>query len=101
MAPHRGKQGEWPRVTGNPTACYQTPDGVLRSNRELVGPLRMGTAPGCGPRGAAVVADDTRESDFGTDRLRKPVDSIGIKYPETDPPVPLVAESVRKGRRGY
>lgn len=100
MAQHRGKQGEWPIVKRNPVACYQTADATLRSDRELVGPLRFGTSQGVGPRGAAVVADAARASDFGTDRLRKAMDSIGVKYPETDAPIPLISEQVRRGRRG-
>ena len=63
-------QREWPRQrpTGvdrtAPTAFFVTVDGYLKSERSLAGPLRMGTAPNVGPRGAL------REggSDFGNDR---------------------------------
>lgn len=66
---------EWPRgqadgsERGGPNACFQTPDGTLRSNRSLAGPLRMGTDPRTGPKGGSVEADNTRESDFGMDRV--------------------------------
>jgi hypothetical protein len=69
MAQHRGKGGEWPLVRRNPEACYLVPDGLLRSDRSLAGPLRTGTASDrVGPRG---VGGDVAEraSDFGMDRV--------------------------------
>ena len=64
---------EWPRTRetdgterGGPTGFFQTADGVLKSGRSLAGPLRTGTAPGVGPKGAA---DGGNGSDFGTDRI--------------------------------
>jgi hypothetical protein len=50
----------------SPPALTQTPDGTLNSGRSLAGPLRLGTAPGVGPRGAL---DGAGASDFGTDRV--------------------------------
>lgn len=65
MAQKIGRQGEWPTVRGNPTACFATPDGYLKSTRSLAGPLRLGTSPGVGPRGAP----PNGPSDFGMDRV--------------------------------
>jgi len=69
----RETQREWPRLlqerTGversAPVACFQTANATQRSDRSLVGPLRMGTAPGVGPRGAL----RNGSSDFGVDRI--------------------------------
>lgn len=71
MARHRGRQGEWPRVKNNPEAVFTNPDGYTRSNRELVGPLRMGTAPPVGPKGPAVIADYQTLTDYGTDMIAR------------------------------
>lgn len=54
----------------------------------------MATAPGVGPRDRG---GGNGASDYGLDRLeRRPVDSIGVKYPETDPPVRLISERRRR-----
>ena len=66
MAQHQGRQGEWPTVRGNPVGHYQHPDGVLKSDRSLAGPLRLGTEPRVGPRG---FLRDGNASDFGMDRV--------------------------------
>ena len=98
-------QREWPRVRpadgterGSPTGFFQARDGVLRSNRSLAGPLRMGTAPGVGPRGGAVEADYTRDSDFGMDRISPrtfdPIGSDCDRWPS--PTSDLVAKQTRK-----
>ena len=64
-------QREWPRQRPSgpdrtaPTAMFETADGFLKSERSLAGPLRMGTAPNVGPRGA--LRDGS--SDFGMDRV--------------------------------
>lgn len=72
MVQHRGRDGEWPvqdQATGagrrDPVAKFQTPDAVLRSDRSLAGPLRMGTAPGVGPRRTG----GPTATDFGVDRV--------------------------------
>jgi hypothetical protein len=59
------KQSEWP-TNRDPTAVFVTPDGYQKSGNSLAGPLRTGTEPRVGPRGA--VAGGNR-SDFGTDRI--------------------------------
>jgi hypothetical protein len=92
------KQSEWPRVKRNPTACYQTSDGLYRSDREVAGPLRMGTHPTVGPRGRGV--SGAGRSDYGMDRAElPPVDRVGVKYPEVDPPVRFISEEIRSGYR--
>ena len=47
-----------------PVGFFMTPDTVLRSDRALAGPLRMGTAKGVGPSGTG----QTGSSDFEVDR---------------------------------
>lgn len=65
-------QAPWPprREDGSekrsPTAFFTHPDGILKSDRSLAGPLRMGTTPGVGPNGAL---RDGASSDFGMDRV--------------------------------
>ena len=68
------KEREWPRVRTrdgterrSPTGFYQSPDVIEKSNRSLAGPLRLGTSPGVGPRGA--VRNGFNGSDFGMDRV--------------------------------
>lgn len=75
----------WPYggAADSPPALTQTPGGLLNSARSLAGPLRLGTAPGVGPRGAPPVGD----TDFGMDRITpRPMDSIGQQYPRGAPP---------------
>lgn len=69
-------QREWPRVREengtertSPVGHYLAPDAIERSDRSLAGPLRLGTSPGVGPRGRAVLADYEQRSDMGTDRI--------------------------------
>lgn len=69
MARHLGKQGEWPRVQGNPDAFVVAPDAYERVDRNVAGPLRYGTSPDVGPRGRAIVAEDSERTDFGMDRV--------------------------------
>jgi hypothetical protein len=66
-------QREWPRVRErdgterrSPTGFFLSPDVIERSNRSLAGPLRAGTSPGVGPRGAR---PGGFSSDFGVDRI--------------------------------
>jgi len=66
MAEHERRQGEWPKVKREPVGHFQHPDGVLRSDRSLAGPLRLGTEPRVGPRG---FLRDGNASDFGMDRV--------------------------------
>jgi hypothetical protein len=94
-------QKPWPplRESGTqrraPTAFFATPDNYLKSERSLAGPLRMGTEPSVGPRGA--LRDGN--SDFGVDRIKNVKDAIGQKYPETDSPPPLISRELRNSNR--
>jgi hypothetical protein len=60
-----GKQTEWPRWRPEPLPFKLTPDGFEKSGRSVAGPLRLGTAPGVGPRGPA----GGYSSDMGMDRV--------------------------------
>jgi hypothetical protein len=74
MAQHQGRQGEWPPVKRQPDATFQATVGTQRLERSVAGPLRMGTAPGVGPRGAA----GNEASDYGMDRVTpREFDPIG------------------------
>lgn len=71
MAQKLGRQTEWPRVKREPDVVTLAPDAWQKSGRSVAGPLRMGTAPGVGPKGEAVVADYTRETDYGMDMVAR------------------------------
>jgi hypothetical protein len=87
------KQSEWP-PNRDPAATFVTPDGYLKSGNSLAGPLRMGTAPGVGPRGRA---DGGSSSDFGTDRISpRGFDPIGTDLNRTGPQEG--SERVRRSR---
>ena len=106
MAQKRYKQGPWPPTTDNqPVGYFVTADAYLRSDRSLAGPLRMGTDPGVGPRGRAVVADRSRATDFGMDHIVREFDPMGTALSRYGPrePTTLCAEQIRgRGRRnGY
>jgi len=63
-------QRGWPRTRDTgvernaPTAFFAVPDGYLKSERSLAGPLRRGTANTVGPKGSG-----NGPSDFGMDRV--------------------------------
>jgi hypothetical protein len=88
-------QSEWPVVKRQRIADFVTPDGYLRSERNLAGPLRMGTARGTGPTG---FAPGGGSSDFGVDRITpKRFDVIG-SHNDRAPPRPsstLLSRAVR------
>lgn len=91
-------QAPWPptRESGTerraPRAFFTQPDGYLKSERSLAGPLRMGTAPGVGPQGAAPVGN----SDFGVDRVTPrrfdPMGSHNVRAPAREESTPLSRE---------
>ena len=89
MAYQRG----WPYggQAASRAAWTLTPDGELRSNRSLVGPLRWGTRGDAGPSG--IVLGQGFGSDMGMDRVsRRCHDPIG-RVPYT-----AVSELSNKGR---
>jgi hypothetical protein len=97
-------QDAWPRTkaTGEgrraPIGHFTAPDTVLRSERSLDGPLRMGTAPGVGPKGAPPVG----ASDFGMDRVSPrgfdPLGTSDSRAPAQEDST-LVSRDIRRGRR--
>lgn len=84
-----------------PVAYFAVPDGYHRSNRDVAGPLRMGTTPEVGPKGPAVRADRTWRSDFGMDRI-DPSAGHDLNQGTSSPPPPyrsdLIAQVERNGR---
>ena len=100
------KQREWPRVRArdgterrSPVGFYQSPDAIERSNRSLVGPLRLGTSPGVGPRGAL---RDGFNSDFGVDRISpRGFDPMGtsLERAPRQEASELVSREVRRSRQ--
>lgn len=91
MAQKRYRQGPWPpRTDDQPVNWTLAPDSYQRSDRRLVGPLRMGTQPPVGPKGRAVIADYERNpSDMGTDMIARDR-RVERKYPSD-----LVAREIR------
>lgn len=101
----RENQSPWPTVRPegterrSPTACFITPDGKLRSDRSLAGPLRLGTSAGVGPKGA--LRNGT--SDFGMDSITpRRFDPIGT--PDERAPAreasKLISKEIRSGGYG-
>lgn len=99
-----GNQREWPRVRESdgtsrtsPTGYFLRQDVTQRSDRSLTGPLRLGTAPGVGPKGA--LRNGT--SDFGMDRLPRRFDPMGSN--NTREPAREASEylsrEIRRGKR--
>jgi hypothetical protein len=97
-------QKEWPagKPTGEgrsaPIGHFKTSDAILRSGRSLAGPLRMGTAPGVGPRGAP----DAGNSDFGMDRITpRRFDPIGTYDTRTATPEEstLLSRDMRRAKK--
>jgi hypothetical protein len=80
--PNRNRS--WPYQTGqatSPPALVQTPTALLSSARSLGGPLRLGTEPNVGPRGAPDGA--FRRSDLEMDRIApRRFDPIGTSWPD-------------------
>lgn len=98
-------QREWPRGRDNgsekrsPEAFFLTPDGYLKSGRSLAGPLRLGTEPLVGPKGAS---RDGSSSDFGMDRITPrgfdPMGTALSRYGAQEPST-LVSRQLRGGRK--
>lgn len=87
-------QEPWPTIKRERIADFVTPDGYLRSERSVAGPLRMGTEPRVGPKG--LVSGGTA-SDFETDRMPRKFDPLGSHNDRT-PPRPtstLLSRAVR------
>jgi len=81
-----------------PTAFFAVPDGYLKSERSLAGPLRRGTANTVGPKGAA----PNGSSDFGLDRISpRGFDPIGTALQRYGPQEAsqLISRELRAPRR--
>lgn len=78
---------------------FATPNGYQRSDRDLAGPLRMGTTPEVGPKGAAVWADRSFRSDYGMDRVDGTA-STDINKGTSQPPPPLHSDLIAREIRG-
>ena len=65
--PNRRRTWPYNGAATSPPAITVSPDATLNSARSLVGPLRIGTAPGVGPRGRPAAV--TLDTDFGVDRV--------------------------------
>jgi hypothetical protein len=88
-------QSEWPTVKREKTGDFVTPDGYLRSGRNVSGPLRMGTAPGAGPSGLVAGGG---ASDFGMDRVSpRGYDPIGasLERASRQESSPLLSRAIR------
>jgi hypothetical protein len=88
-------QSEWPTVKREKTGDFVTPDGYLRSGRNVSGPLRMGTAPGTGPSGLVAGGG---ASDFEMDRVTPrgfdPIGSHNERAPKQESS-PLLSRAIR------
>ena len=100
----RETQAPWPRRRDDgtekrsPTAFFATPDNMLKSDRSLAGPLRLGTEPRVGPKGAVRGGN----SDFGIDRITpRGFDPIGTALDRYGPQEksPLVSRELRSSNR--
>jgi len=98
-------QREWPRGRDNsgsekrsPDGFFLSPDGYLKSGRSLAGPLRLGTEPTIGPKGAS----RNGNSDFGMDRITPrgfdPEGTALTRYGAQEES-PLVSRQARGSRR--
>jgi hypothetical protein len=84
-----GNQREWPRVRESdgtertsPTGYFKSATDIARSDRNVSGPLRLGTEPRIGPRGA--LRNGT--SDMGMDRISlRGFDPIGTSDTRAPP----------------
>lgn len=92
------KQDPWPKIAPSPPAWALTPDCYLKSDRSLAGPLRLGTAPGVGPKGGLAGGFGT---DFGTDRVTPrgfdPMGTSDTRAPRQEA-TDRVSSEIRRGR---
>jgi hypothetical protein len=82
-----------------PDVYFTGPDGYHRSDRAVAGPLRMGTTADVGPRGPAVKADRSWQSDFGMDRIDGTA-GREINKGTSQPPPPYKSELIASFERG-
>lgn len=99
--PNRRRSWPYSGQAESPPAITVSPDGTWNSSRSFAGPMRLGTAPGVGPRGAPNA--NALESDLGVDRITpRTFDPLGTSdarsaiFPESE----LIARSGRRRRNG-
>lgn len=99
-------QSPWPRprqtgsqgYRGDPNACFLIPDAKMRSDRSPAGPLRLGTEPRVGPKGAV----RNGASDFGMDRVSpRGFDPLGTSDSRAPPQEAseLISREVRRYKK--
>jgi hypothetical protein len=102
----RENQSEWPRQRASdgtdrtsPVGFFQTSDGILKSDRSLAGPLRLGTEPRVGPKGAL---RSGTASDFGMDRVSPrgfdPIGTSDVRAPAQEAST-LVSRETRRAKK--
>lgn len=94
----RENQRPWIPPKREPVGYFQTADVIQRSDRSLAGPLRMGTAPGVGPRGAIRNGNSDFEMDRITPRGFDPMGSHNTRAPDF-PSSTLLSREARSRRR--
>lgn len=94
------RRRSWPYQDGqadSPPALTQSPDGLWSSARRFAGPLRIGTSPGVGPRGAPNA--NGLDTDLGVDRVSpRDFDVLGTSD-QRGAPFPSSELIARTGRR--
>lgn len=102
----RETQREWPSVKPDgsdrtsPIGYFQTATVIQKSDRSVAGPLRLGTEPRVGPRGALRNGVSDYEMDRITPREMDPMGTSSMRQPQTRPMSGLLSREVRRGKRG-
>ena len=98
-------QREWPKGqerTGAdrtaPVGRFVNPDVITKSDRSLAGPLRMGTEPRVGPRGAVQPGPSDYEMDRITPRGFDPIGN-SLTFAPDQPPSSLVSRDIRRSKK--
>lgn len=101
--PPIGNQREWPSTKDDgsdrtsPTGYFQTANVIQRSDRSVAGPLRLGTEPRVGPKGAIRNGNSDFEMDRITPRGFDPMGSHNTREPP-QPASSLLSREVRRGK---
>lgn len=98
--PNRRRSWPFNGAAASPPAITVSPDGTWNSARQFVGPLRVSTSVGVGPRGAP--RGEFIDTDMGVDKITpRRWDPLGTQD-ERAPPFPsseLIARDARRRRR--
>ena len=97
--PNRRRAWPYEGAASSPPAITVSPDGTWNSSRSFAGPMRIGTSPGVGPRGAPNA--NGLDTDLGVDRVSpRAFDPMGTSdarsaiFPESE----LIARAGRRRR---